>query len=77
VKRQTDALIEFAHPSFCHGWLIPSVDFRNVISFDALYLGVHCEPSCKGDCEVIAKRAELAALVREVIDEFAVFTIFA
>jgi len=47
-----------------------------VVALDALDMGVHGKPSCEGDCEVVAERAEFAALVCEVVDEFAVFAVF-
>jgi len=48
-----------------------------VVAFDALDVGVHGQPSCKGDCKIIAEGAEFAALVCEVVDEFAVLAVFA
>jgi len=57
--------------------LISSVDFGDVIALDVLDAAVHGEPSCEGDRKVIAERAELAALVREVVDELAIFAVLA
>lgn len=71
------ALVELAHSSFRHSRLISSVDFCNVVALDALDVGVHGKPSCEGDSEIVAEGAEFAALVCEVVDEFAVFAVFA
>jgi len=48
-----------------------------VVALNALDVGVHGEPSCERDCEIVAEGAEFAALVCEVVDEFAVFAVFA
>lgn len=48
-----------------------------MIAFNVLDLGVLGQPTGEGDSEVVAEGADLAALVSEVVDEFAVFTIFA
>jgi len=56
--------------------LAAPIDFGNVVSFDVFYRGVHGEPARKWGHEVVAEGAELAALVGEVVDEFAIFVIF-
>lgn len=56
--------------------LVAPIDFGNVVSFDVIYKGVHGELARKGDREVVAEGVELAALVDEVVDEFAIFAIF-
>jgi len=56
--------------------LVAPIDFSNVVSFDVFYRGVQGELARKGDREVVAEGAELAALVGEVVDEFAIFAIF-
>jgi len=48
-----------------------------VVALDVLDRRVHGEPACKGNGKVVAQGAEFAALVGEVVDEFAVFAIFA
>lgn len=48
-----------------------------MIAFDVLNLGVLGQPAGEGDSEVVAEGADLAALVGKVVDEFAVFAIFA
>ena len=68
--------MELAHSTLFGHRLISPVDFGNVVSFDVFYRGIHSEPTRKGDREVVAEGAELAALVGKVIDEFAIFAIF-
>ena len=48
-----------------------------MVAFYILYRGVHGEPARKGDGKVVAEGAKLATLVGEIVDEFAVFAIFA
>ncbi len=48
-----------------------------MVAFDVLDLGVLGQPAGEGDSEVVAEGADLPALVGEVVDEFAVFAIFA
>jgi len=48
-----------------------------VIALDVLDAAIHGKPSGEGNRKVIAEGAELAALVREVVDELAIFAVLA
>lgn len=48
-----------------------------MIAFYVLDLGVLGQPAGERNSEVVAKGADFAALVGEVVDELAVFAIFA
>ena len=69
-------LIKLSVSTFCHDWLISSVDFSNVESLDFRNVCVHGHESCKWDCQVVSEGAFLSALVLKVINKFRVFTIF-
>lgn len=47
-----------------------------MVAFDAAHVGVHGEPASKGDGQIVAKRAELATLILEVVDKLGVLAIF-
>ena len=70
------ALVELAHTAFRHGRLVSSVDLGDVVAFDVLRRILGAEAR-EGNGEVVAQRADLAALVGKVVDELAVFAIFA
>lgn len=70
------ALIEFAHATFRHGRLIPSIYLRDMVSLDILDSILSAE-SCKWNGQVVSQGADLTTLVGEVIYELAVFAVFA
>lgn len=47
LKEITDTLVKLSVASTGHGWVVPTVDFGNVISLDVGYF-VHCQVASKG-----------------------------
>lgn len=62
------ALVELAHAALCHCGLVAAVDLGDLVAFDGLDCGVHCEPARERDGKVIAEGTDLTALVGEVVD---------
>lgn len=48
-----------------------------MVAFDILDLGVLGQPARERDSEIVTEGAYLTALVGKVVDEFAIFAIFA
>lgn len=70
------ALVELAHAALAHHGLVAAVYFCDVV---ALHVGeaVHGDVARKGDREVVAQRALLAALVVQVVDQLRVLAVLA
>lgn len=51
ARRRAYALIKLPHPPFRHSRIVTSVNFGDVVSFDVLVCGVHCEEPRKGDLQ--------------------------
>lgn len=71
------ALVELPHPSLRNGRLISPVHLGDVVPLHAADVRVHGEPPREGDGQVVAERAQLAALVLEVVDELRVLAVLA
>lgn len=71
------ALIELAHAALGHGGLVAAVHLCDLVALEALHARVHGKPSGERDCQVVAQRAQLPALILQVVDQLGVFSIFA
>ena len=47
-----------------------------MVAFHTAHVGVHREPTGKGNSQIVAKGAELAALILKIVDELRVLAIF-
>jgi hypothetical protein len=71
------ALIELSHATLGHRRLVTAVDLGDLVALEALHTRIHGEPSCKRDGEIVTQRAELPALILQVVDQLGVLPIFA
>jgi hypothetical protein len=71
------ALVELSHAAFGHSRLVTAVDLGDLVALEALHTRVHGKPPCKRDGEIVTQRAELSALVLQVVDQLRVLPIFA
>lgn len=49
------ALVKLSHAALGHGRLVAAVHLGNLVSLEALHTGVHGEPSCEGNSQVVAQ----------------------
>ena len=71
------ALVELAHAALADGRLVPAVDLGDVVALDAADVRVHGEPAGERHRQVVAQRADLAALILQVVDQLGVLAILA
>ncbi len=70
------ALVKLAEPASANSGLVAAVYLGDLVALDLLDVCARGEPAGKGDGEVVAQGAELAALVLQVVEELGVLAVF-
>lgn len=69
------ALIKLTKPPFCDCWLISSVNFTNMKSFNFFNVSIHGHEPSKRYCQVVSERTLFTSLIIQIIYQFRVFSI--